>query len=227
MREIVLDIESIKSSVEVGGWINKHKMGISVLCAKYLDTGEEFIFSDEYERAIPLSDLYGFLNNNILIGHNIKAFDYRLIQEEVAKTTNENLSNALIDTARRKLSLGSISEAMLGTSKQMKGADAPFVWREGVEGKKRVIEYCMDDVRKTHEIFKLGVKNGYITYADNGDRFNVDVDWKKKLNDAEIKILYPECLGQFKIVKKGWQCVRCPSKTTCKDATEDSIEVEN
>jgi hypothetical protein len=227
MREIVLDIESIKTNIEVGGWINKHKMGIAVLCAKYLDTGEEFIFSDGYKRAKPLSGLYDFLNNNILIGHNIKTFDYRLIQEEVAKTTNEKLSNALIDTARRKLSLGSISEAMLGTSKQMHGADAPFEWRNGIEGKNKVVEYCMDDVRKTHDIFKLGLKNGYITYLDNGDRFNVDVDWKKKLKDAEVKVLHPECLGKFKIVKEGWQCARCPSKITCNDITEDAIEVEN
>jgi DEAD/DEAH box helicase domain-containing protein len=219
MREIVLDIESIRSADEVGGWVNKHKMGIAVLCAKYLDNGEEFIFSDGYKGARPLSELYGFLNNNILIGHNIKTFDYRLIQEEVAKTTDEKLYNALIDTARKKLSLGSISEAMLGTSKQMHGADAPFEWRKGEEGKRKVIDYCMDDVRKTHDIFKLGVKNGYITYADNGDRFNVDVDWKKKLEDAEIKIIHPVCIGGFKIDKKWWQCARCPSRVICKDNT--------
>jgi hypothetical protein len=220
MREIVLDIESIKTNIEVGGWINKHKMGIAVLCAKYLDTGEEFIFSDGFKRAKPLSELYDFLNNNVLIGHNIKTFDYRLIQEEVAKTTNDKLANALIDTARKKLSLGSISEAMLGTHKQMNGADAPFEWRNGEEGKKKVVEYCMDDVRKTYEIFKMGLRDGYITYKSGEDRFNVDVDWKKKLRDAEIKIQHPECFGEFRVTKKGWQCARCPSKMSCRDNTQ-------
>jgi DEAD/DEAH box helicase domain-containing protein len=217
MREIILDIESIKSAEEVGGWINKHKMGIAVLCAKYLDTGEEFIFSDGYKRARPLSDLYKFLNKNILIGHNIKTFDYRLIQEEVAKTTNDKLANALVDTAKKKLSLGSISEAMLGTKKQMNGADAPFEWRKGEEGKKKVIDYCMDDVRKTYEVFKMGLKNGYISYMEGGDKFNVDVDWNKKLKEAEVKIIHPVCLGEFRIEKKVWQCSRCPSKVLCKD----------
>ena len=217
MKEIILDIESKRTKDEVGGWVNKHKMGIAVLCAKYLDTGEEFIFSDQYEGARPLSDLYGFLNNNVLIGHNIKTFDYRLIQEEVAKTTNEKLANALIDTARMKLSLGSISEALFGTHKQMNGADAPLTWREGEEGKKKVAEYCMDDVRKTYEVFKYGLTNGYIMYMKDGMKMRVDVDWKKKLNDIEIKILHPECLGGFKVQKKGWQCARCPSKMHCKD----------
>jgi len=219
MKKIVLDIETRKSIDDVGGWINKHKMGISVLCAIDLDTDEEFTFSDGYPGARSLDGLFDFLNGNLLIGHNIASFDLRLIQEEVAKFTTKELKVGILDTGSKRISLASFSEALFGTHKQMNGADAPIEWQKG--DRKKVVEYCMDDVRKTVRLLRYGLKNGYVFYL-NKDRIRMplNVDWKNKLEGAKIKIQHPECLGEFKIAKKGWQCARCHSKITCKEMIE-------
>lgn len=220
MKKIVLDIESKKSIDDVGGWINKHKMGIAVLCAIDYDSGEEFIFSNDYPKAKTLDGLFDFLNGNILIGHNIASFDFRLIQEEVGKHTNDELKVGILDTGAKRISLASFSEAMFGTYKMMNGADAPLEWQRG--DRKKVVEYCMDDVRKTVELLKYGLKYGYVSYL-NKDRkiMKLVVDWKNKLDNIEIKVNRPGCLGGFKIAKEGWQCGRCHSNTLCKSMVKE------
>jgi hypothetical protein len=196
-------------------------MGIAVLCAIDLESGEEFIFSDNYPGAILLSGLFDFLNGNILIGHNICSFDYRLIQEEVAKHTNDELTVGLLDTGSKRISLASFSEAMFGTFKKMKGADAPIEWQKG--NKEKVIEYCMDDVRKTMQLLKHGIDNGHVYYIDKvREKRKIDVDWGKKLSDMSTKVQYPGCFGGFRINKKIWQCSRCHTKVECKGATDAS-----
>ena len=218
MRNIVLDTESRRSVDDVKGWINKHKMGIAVLCAADLDTGEEWVFSDGYPGAKPLSELLDFLNGNVLIGHNIKTFDYRLIQEEVAKQRSEHLRVALVDTSTKRLPLGSLAQATLGTTKQMNGADAPLEWQTG--DRKKVVEYCKDDVKKTRELFLYGLKNGYVFHmGENNERIPIDVNWKRSLDNAEIKEQHPECIGRHKKEKKWWQCARCASRINCIDTT--------
>jgi DNA polymerase III alpha subunit (gram-positive type) len=218
MKNLVLDIETKKSIDDVGGWINKHKMGIAVLCAIDLDSGEEFIFSDSYPGAESLDGLFEFLDGNVLIGHNICSFDFRLIQEEVAKNTNDELVVGLLDTGAKRISLASFSEAMFGTFKKMHGADAPIEWQKG--NKKKVVEYCMDDVRKTVQLLKHGIDNGFVYYLDKDkEKKKIDVDWGKKLKEINTKVQYPDCFGGFRINKKIWQCSRCHTKGECKEVT--------
>jgi DEAD/DEAH box helicase domain-containing protein len=216
MKRYVFDIETDKTANEVGGWINKHRMGIAVLCMKDLDSGDEVVFSDEYDGAKKLSYLYDRIYGNTLIGHNILAFDWRLVlQQFIDEKRDVTVPVNLIDTKVARLSLGDISMGTFGTQKMMDGALAPIEWRKGMGAKKKVVEYCMDDVRKTYDAFNYGLEHGYVCYIKKGKKGRIDVDWKDKLGRAP-KIMWPECLGRFEVAKESWQCGRCAFKLICK-----------
>jgi len=218
MKRYVFDIETEKTADEVGGWKNKHCMGIAVLCAEDYDSGEKFVFSESFDGALGLDGLKDVLDGAILIGHNIKCFDMILLQHEVAKRNGSPiLKVGIIDTGLKRISLGSMAGATLGTAKLMDGALAPIEWRRGAEARKKVVEYCMDDVKKSKELMMFGVKNGYVMYTDKDKNMRrLDVDWKEKLNNLNPSEQLPGCVGKYCDAKEQWQCARCAFKYICK-----------
>ena len=219
MKRYVLDIETEKTADEVGGWKNKHCMGIAVLCAEDYDSGETMVFSDSYDGARELDELKDVFDNSILIGHNIRCFDLILLQHEIGKRSGSPVLNVgVIDTGTKRISLGSMAGATLGTVKLMNGALAPLEWRRGVEAKKKVVEYCLDDVKKSKELLMFGVKNGFVKYVNkDGDVRKIAVDWKEKLDNAKPKEQLPECVGRYCDAKEQWQCSRCAFKYICRE----------
>jgi hypothetical protein len=218
----VFDIESAKTTDDVGGWINKHKMGIAVLCAIDFYTGEKFIFSDEYNRARPLSELYDFFDGNIIIGYNIKSFDLRLLQEQFLKDGRDIcVKLGVYDVSVKRIPLGNLTSAMFDDEKLMKGADAPIEWKKGGKHRDKVVEYCMNDVEKTIAVLNHGLVYGFVLCNDkNGEKKQVPVDWQESFGHVMIKDLTPECIGGYKRDKKGWQCGRCPFKIKCIDVSK-------
>lgn len=216
MSRYVFDIESEKTADEVGGWGNKHKMGIAVLCLKDLDSGEEFVISDSYPGALPLSDLYSFVDGNTLIGHNILAFDWKLVLEYFYRNGFDiKVKTNLVDTKVGRMSLERITRVLFNTKKIMDGSLAPTEWRKGLDEKTKVVEYCKDDVIKTYDVFKYGLDNGFIKYINGDDIKTIDVRWTEQLND-EPKTQWPACFGGFNKEKKPYQCRKCAFKDLCK-----------
>ena len=222
MNRYVFDIESLKTADEVGGWINKHRMGISVLCMKDYDSGEDFVFSDQYKGALPLSDLYNFTVGNTLIGYNINSFDWRLLLEQFKRDKMDILIPVnLLDMKLYRCSLGGLSQATFNTDKLMSGALAPTEWRKGGSHRDKVVEYCIDDVKKTAELLTYGLENKFVYHIDKkGIKSTVKVEWETKLN-AEPVIQYPVCYGGYRIKKKSYQCGRCAFVGFCKKKTKD------
>lgn len=218
MRWLAIDIESEKTSDDVGGWMNKHKMGIAVLCVMDFYTGEKFIFSDGYPEAKPLNDIYDFLNGNILIGYNIKSFDLRLLLEQFLKEGRDvgRFVVGIFDVSVKRLPLGNLTSAMFGDEKLMKGADAPKEWKKGGVRRDKVVEYCMDDVAKTISVLNHGLASGFVTcYDTNGEKKQIPVAWCEDISQVMMRSLAPECMGGFRVEKKGWQCARCAFKKDC------------
>ena len=216
MSRYVFDIETKKTSDEVGGWGNKHKMGIAVLCLKDLDSGEEFVVSDSYPGAIPLNKLFGFVDGNTLIGHNIMAFDWKLVLEYFYRNGFDiKVKTNLIDTKVGRMSLERITRALFNTKKVMDGSLAPSEWRRGLSSKTKVVEYCKDDVSKTYDVFKYGLDNGFIKYYNGDDICTVNVSWELALEN-EPKIQYPACFGGYAELKKEYQCKKCAFRNICR-----------
>ena len=82
------------------------------------------------------------------------------------------------DVHRRK---PEIAAATLGRNKTGHGLEAVAWWREGK--KQQVIDYCIEDVRITKDVYEYALKHGALKYLDGKDikEFKIDTSsWDKK-----------------------------------------------
>jgi hypothetical protein len=143
------------------GWGDHAGMGVSVVGFGYADGSTGFWDS----RNLSLKDLQiAVAPYKSVIGFNSKKFDDKLMAAHgvTIKTTYDLLDEILIAAGWYKkpywkdglsYALGKIGEAN-GFPKTGTGELAPKLWQDGAFDS--VIEYCLNDVRITHELLKLG-----------------------------------------------------------------------
>lgn len=189
---IVYDCEIIKcipvgtilSNYEYcGGWRDFNNMGISVIGfyfdskskTEYLPTPPGYAFSlgefDNFKEEIKSNE------DGHIIGFNSKSFDDNLCQANgiEIKTTYDLLEEIRVsafgsphweDTPKgHSYSLGAIASAN-GAAKTGKGELAPQLWQDGKH--QEVIDYCVNDVKLTVELLKLGL-SGKLINPNNGE----------------------------------------------------------
>lgn len=64
----------------------------------------------------------------------------------------------------RRIGLNAVAEATLGKKKSGSGTFANTWWRRGE--KQKVVDYCIDDVRLTKELYDFARTEGHIKYRD-------------------------------------------------------------
>lgn len=140
------------------GWEDYKGMGIAVIVAYDFGQGLYHVFMqdnlDEFQRLVN--------NREHVIGYNSREFDDKLCNAHGVKISTtfdlyEEVKIACGHTARARVKgyrLGDVSEANLGVSKTMNGADAPEMWQDRKYG--AVISYCMKDTQLTVALFNMG-----------------------------------------------------------------------
>jgi DEAD/DEAH box helicase domain-containing protein len=176
----VLDLETQRSAAEVGGWHRAHRMGIS--CAILFDsrTGQFLTFTDKEVLQL-IEDLK---NLELIVGFNIKRFDYRVLAGYADFDFNRlptlDLLEAIHTHLGYRLSLDHLATVTLGVSKSANGLQALQWWKQGRMD--RIVAYCRDDVAITRDLFLFGRNNGYVLFKDRtGHRLRIPVDWGKEL----------------------------------------------
>jgi DEAD/DEAH box helicase domain-containing protein len=176
----VLDLETQRSAAEVGGWHRAHRMGIS--CAILFDsrTGQFLTFTDKEVLQL-IEDLK---NLELIVGFNIKRFDYRVLAGYADFDFNRlptlDLLEAIHTHLGYRLSLDHLATVTLGVSKSANGLQALQWWKQGRMD--RIVTYCRDDVAITRDLFLFGRNNGYVLFKDRtGHRLRIPVDWGKEL----------------------------------------------
>jgi DEAD/DEAH box helicase domain-containing protein len=84
-----------------------------------------------------------------------------------------------------RVKLDSIAEATLGRKKIGHGLEAIKWWRSG--DKEKVMQYCLEDVKITKDIYEYALKNGHLKYMENGKAttFTINTsDWEKGLDNV-------------------------------------------
>jgi DEAD/DEAH box helicase domain-containing protein len=175
-RIVYLDIETQRSAEEVGGWKNKHLMGLAI-AAIYDSLDDQFYLYTEAQVPQLIEKLK---KADRVVGFNIKNFDYEVLQAYTPFDFNQLPTLDILDEIYKKLkfrlSLGDLCEKTLNRGKLGDGLQSVQWFKEGRLDK--VIEYCRWDVELTRDLFRFGVEKGYLLYQDKEARLiRLPVEW--------------------------------------------------
>lgn len=175
---IVLDLETQKLVQEVGGWDHIDKLGVSVACA-YDSKTDQFVSFLENE----LGKLIELCEERLIVGYNIRGFDLPVLVPYGLEMKGLDVFDLMYDlealTRQRFLKLEHVARGTLNAGKSADGLKAVEWWKQGEIQK--VIDYCIQDVRVTRDIFQYGRQNGFVkiqrSEGSEGTVAQVPVQW--------------------------------------------------
>lgn len=165
MRNITLDLETKNFFQDVGS-NDPADLDISVLCIHDSETGQFSSFlENDFNKLWPILE-----TADMLITWNGDHFDIPILNEyyagDLTKIKSLDMMKEMQTVLGRRLKLDSVAEATLGINKSGKGAEAIDWWHNGQVDK--IIEYCIDDVRITRQLYDYAMANGYLKYREFG-----------------------------------------------------------
>ncbi|MFZ9595450.1 MAG: ribonuclease H-like domain-containing protein [Bdellovibrionia bacterium] len=174
---LVIDVETQKLVQEVGGWDNVHLLGISVACA-YDSKTDEFLSFRENE----LKKLIELCDERLVVGYNIRGFDLPVLAPYGLQPQKLDVFDIMYDletlTRQRFLKLEAVARGTLNAGKSADGLLAVEWWKSGQVQK--IIDYCLQDVKVTRDIFQFGRQNGFVRIqrSESSDKITeVAVQW--------------------------------------------------
>ncbi|MBN22984.1 MAG: hypothetical protein CL678_16990 [Bdellovibrionaceae bacterium] len=172
---LVFDLETQRLVQEVGGWEHIDKLGVSVACAFDSKTNEYLSFKEN-----ELSELIELCENRLVIGYNIRGFDLPVLVPYGLKINKVDSFDIMYDletlTRQRYLKLEAVARGTLGTGKSADGLKAVEWWKQGEIQK--IIDYCMQDVKVTLDVFEYGRKHGHVKIQRSEEKIvEVPVQW--------------------------------------------------
>jgi DEAD/DEAH box helicase domain-containing protein len=172
----VFDLETQLSAADVGGWHRADQMRIS--CAVLYDSREQAYLNFGEDQ---VGDFIDRLKQfELVIGFNIKRFDYRVLSGYSAFDFNRlNTLDILEDIHEHlgfRISLAHLAEVTLDTRKTADGLQALEWWKEGRIDE--IVAYCRQDVRITRDLYLFGKNNGYLLFNTKaGETIRIPVNW--------------------------------------------------
>jgi len=177
-RDIVyFDLETRRTAADVGGWGNKHAMGISV-AVTYSSVAQDYWIYTEDQTSDLIKQL---VRADLVVGFNHIGFDYEVMLGHTVFDFREQLNSLdlMLDLEKKlghRLKLEAVAAASLGTGKSADGLQAIKWWQKGMIAE--IAEYCCYDVKVTRQVHEYGAKHGFVKYHDrNGREQKVEVEW--------------------------------------------------
>jgi len=184
MRKIVFDIETSNIFQDVAS-NDPAALDMSVCCIYDYETDKYSSYTKE-----TLKDMWPiFEKADILIGFNSDHFDIPILNKyysgDLTKIKSLDLLKEIKNSLGRRIKLDSIAEATLGKNKSGHGLEAVVWWRNGETQK--VIDYCIQDVKITKEVYEYAIKNKLLKYAEGKEIKDIKLDtsnWERKDDSA-------------------------------------------
>ena len=183
---VVLDIETQKGFNEVDRK-KLHLLKVSVACI--YDSKADAYFSFEENQMLKLEEY--LKKADLIIGFNVRDFDFEVLAPYLlTPVKNFPVLDLLVEFEKargHRISLQSIAQATLNSSKSGSGWDAIQLFKDGkMEELKR---YCIDDVRLTKDIYEYGLKHQKVHFVSNRDyqTYEVPVSWAGALKELREK----------------------------------------
>lgn len=189
---VYFDLETKRTAGDVGGWQNKHDMGISVAVTYSTRLGDYIIYTEEEASAL----IDQLRRASLVVGFNHVQFDYAVLRGcSVFDFADQvNSFDIMLDLEKKlghRLKLDAVASATLGAGKTADGLEAIRWWQQASQAKQSgdkqtwadrlgdIATYCCHDVRVTMRVHEFGVRNGHVKYLDRNNREQqVPVDWK-------------------------------------------------
>ena len=185
-RDIVyFDLETRRTANDVGGWGNKHKMGISVAVTYSTKLGEYRIYQEEETADL----IHQLVRADLVVGFNHVSFDYEVLMGHTIFDFRDQFRDLdlLVDLEKRlghRLKLDAVASASLGMGNTADGLDALRWWQEHKKSGdfaplRKIAEYCAYDVKVTKCVHEYALQHGHLKYDDrNGNLVEIPVSWK-------------------------------------------------
>ncbi|OHA20812.1 MAG: hypothetical protein A2849_03435 [Candidatus Taylorbacteria bacterium RIFCSPHIGHO2_01_FULL_51_15] len=163
MRKITFDIETANFFTDTG---SNDPASLTIACVCIHDSLTDS-YTSYFEEDLP--KLWPILEKtDLLIGYNSNHFDIPLLNKHypgnLTVIKSLDLMKEIQKVLGRRIKLDSIASATLGKNKSANGVLANVWWRQGE--KQKVVEYCLDDVRITKELYEYALKHGKVLYPD-------------------------------------------------------------
>lgn len=176
VETLFFDLETQRSFDEVGGRYNINRMGLSV-AVTYSDLAQAYHDYFEPDVEALVADLS---RADLVVGFNVLRFDYEVLRGytdfDLSQIPTVDMLQDLYAKLGFRVSLDSVAQATLGTSKSADGLQALAWYREGRMDE--IVKYCRQDVNVTRQVYAFGKAKGYVSFKDRyrGVR-RVRVDW--------------------------------------------------
>ncbi len=179
---IVFDIETKNSFEEVGCYNNLKDLEVSVACF-YSYKEDKYFCLEEKE----LKEFEEYLKKTeLLIGFSSKRFDIPVLEKYFNFNLNAlphfDILEEIEKSLGRRVGLGVLAEANIGSGKLSNGAEAINMYKRGEIAALK--EYCLQDVKITKEIFELIKKQGYlwVPQKNNPEMIKVVINFQEPEN---------------------------------------------
>jgi DEAD/DEAH box helicase domain-containing protein len=175
MNRIIFDIET-KNFFDTVHSTDPADLDISVVCLYESDTDSYHSFTEDQ-----FDDMWDFFRRaDTLVTYNGNHFDIPCLQAiapiDLSSIHHIDMFVDVYNGSSKKLGLDSIAQATLGIAKSGHGSDAIAWWNAGEIQK--IIDYCLQDVRVTKEVFDYAEANNKLYFEDklSGDKVAVEID---------------------------------------------------
>ncbi|OIO36114.1 MAG: hypothetical protein AUJ72_06145 [Candidatus Omnitrophica bacterium CG1_02_46_14] len=177
---MVLDVETQKGFNEVDRK-KLYLLKVSVACL--YDSKTDSYLAFEEKEMLKLEEM--MKQADLIVGFNVRDFDMEVLAPYfMTPIKNFPVLDLLIEFEKvrgHRISLQSLAQATLQTSKSGSGLDALQLYKDGkIE---EIKKYCTDDVRITKEIYEYGLKHRKVLFMSNRDYqiHEAALDWSNAL----------------------------------------------
>lgn len=176
INRVFFDLETRRSSDDVGGWGHIADMGLSV-AVTYSSTEHRYhVYTEDTVQEL----IQELLASGLVVGFNVLRFDYVVLSAYTDVQLDQLLTIDMLDSIYQRLgfriSLDDLARVNLGISKSGHGLQAVDWWKES--NVDAITEYCRQDVTITKELYELGRGQGFLRYQRRAGLDNkVKVEW--------------------------------------------------
>ncbi|MFW0871160.1 MAG: ribonuclease H-like domain-containing protein [Patescibacteria group bacterium] len=172
MNRIIFDIET-KNFFDTVHSTNPADLDISVVCLYESTTDTYHSFTEDQ-----FDEMWDFFRRaDTIVTYNGNHFDIPCLQAiapiDLSHIHHIDIFEDVYKASGKKLGLDAIAQATLGIAKSGHGSDAIAWWNAGEVQK--IIDYCLQDVRVTKEVFDYAEAHKKLYFEDKISRKKIEI----------------------------------------------------